>query len=87
MVWVTSERSSWCLFVWPWDEAAVASGESRARPSTWAGDGTGALKLQTLAAPRKAVDAGTLSGKKGTVICLGLFIYIIHSKNYLLKNI
>lgn len=57
----------------------MASGESKARPSTQAGDrGPEALKLQTLGAPRKAVDIETLSGERGTVICLGLFIYMIH---------
>lgn len=76
---MTSERSFWCPFVWSWDEADVASGESKARPSTQAGDrGPEALKLQTLGAPRKAVDIETLSGERGTVICLGLFIYMIH---------
>ena len=48
-------------------------------------EGTGALELQALGVPRKAMDAGTLSG---TLICLGLFIiYIINFKSYLLKNI
>lgn len=32
MVRVTSEGFSWCPFVWPWGEAGVALGESRARP-------------------------------------------------------
>lgn len=84
---VMFERSFWCPFVWPWDEAGMASGESRARLRTGTGDrGPGALKLQTLGAPRKAVDAVTLSGEKGTVTCLSLFIYIIHLKNFIKEH-
>lgn len=76
---MTSEGFSWCPCGWPWGEAGVVLGESRVRPSTWVGiRGPGLLKLQTPGAARKAVDAGTLSGSRGTMICLNLFIYIIY---------